>query len=191
MKGRRSRPYDTFILLESGLQQMMNDFKNHPGNGFPQKAVHKITEPGNRILLLFTFEGMLITLVNNLVGSNNNLFATRLGASDLQLSLLTTISQLVGLAVLIPGGILTDRLKNKRSMVMVSLAVLTVFYALIGCVPMLPGNRFTAFLILLAASVGPMTIYNVSWQAYFSDMIHKEEQNHIMTYRTALTFVIG
>lgn len=170
---------------------MMNDSKNHPGNGFLQKAVHKITEPGNRILLLFTFEGMLITLVNNLVGSNNNLFAMRLGASDLQLSLLTTISQLVGLAVLIPGGILTDRMKNKRSMVMVSLAVLTVFYALIGCVPMLSANRFTAFLILLAASVGSMTIYNVSWQAYFSDMVNVKEQNHIMTYRTALTFVIG
>ncbi|MBR6536011.1 MAG: MFS transporter [Lachnospiraceae bacterium] len=134
---------------------------------------------------------MLITLVNNLVGNNNNIFATRLGASDLQLSLLTTIPQLVGLMVLIPGGMLTDRLKNKRSMVMVSLLLLTMFYALIGCVPMLPGNRFTAFLILFAASVGPMTIYNVSWQAYFSDMIHIKEQNHIITYRTALTFVIG
>lgn len=121
--------------------------------------------PDNRILLLFTFEGMLITIVNNLVGNNNNLFATRLGASDLQLSLLTTIPQLVGLLVLIPGGILTDRLKNKRSMVVVSLAVLTLFYALIGCVPMLSANRFPAFLILLAVSVGPMTIphYDLSY----------------------------
>ena len=141
--------------------------------------------------MLFALEGMLITVVNNLVGNNNNIFATRLGASDLQLSLLTTIPQLVGLMVLIPGGILTDRLKNKRSMVMVSLLLLTVFYALIGCVPMLQSNRFTAFLILFAASVGPMTIYNVSWQAYFSDMVSTKEQNHIITYRTALTFVIG
>ena len=169
----------------------MNISKKHPGKGFPPKALHEITEPGNRILLLFTLEGMLITLVNNLVGNNNNLFATRLGANDLQLSLLTTIPQLVGLMVLIPGGILTDRMKNKRSMVRGSLLMLTMFYALIGCVPMLHTNQFTAFLILLAASVGPMTIYNVSWQAYFSDMINKEEQNHIMTYRTALTFVIG
>ena len=60
---------------------------------------------------------------------------------------------------------------------MVSLAVLTVFYALIGCVPMLSANRFTAFLILLAASVGPMTIYNVSWQANFSDLVNAKEQN--------------
>ena len=169
----------------------MNISKNHSGNRTPRNVVHKITEPGNRILLLFTLEGMLITLVNNLVGNNNNIFATRLGANDLQLSLLTTIPQLVGLIVLIPGGILTDRMKNKRNMVMVSLGILTMFYALIGCVPMLPANRFTAFLILFAASVGPMTIYNVSWQAYFSDMITAKEQNHIITYRTALTFVIG
>lgn len=147
--------------------------------------------PGNRILMLLTLEGMLITVVNNLVGNNNNLFATRLGASDFQLSLLTTIPQLVGLMVLIPGGLLTDRMKNKRSMVIMALLVLTMFYALIGCVPMLPVNRFGAFLILFAASVGPMTIYNVSWQAYFSDMVKGKEQNHVMTYRTALTFVIG
>lgn len=144
-----------------------------------------------RILILFTLEGMLITLVNNLVGNNNNFFATRLGASEFQLSLLTTIPQLVGLLVLIPGGILTDKLKNKRNMVMVSLLAVTLFYALIGFVPMFSTNPFTFFLILFAASVGPMTIYNVSWQAYFSDMVNAEEQNHIYTWRTALTFVIG
>jgi len=150
-----------------------------------------ITKKQNRILLLFTLEGMLITLVNNLVGNNNNFFATRLGANEFQLSLLTTLPQLVGLLVLIPGGILTDRMKNKRNMVMVSLFAVTVFYALIGFVPMLQTNRLAAFLILFAVSVGPMTIYNVSWQAYFSDMVNEEKQNHIMTYRTALTFVIG
>ena len=170
---------------------MMNRSKKHPGKGVLPTVLHNITDPGNRILLLFTLDGMLITLVNNLVGSNNNLFATRLGASEFQLSLMTTIPQLVGLMVLIPGGILTDRMKNKRNMVMVSLLFLTIFYALIGCVPMLSTNRFTAFLILVAASVGPMTIYNVSWQSYFSDLVNAKEQNHIITCRTALTFVIG
>ena len=159
---------------------MMNRSKKHPGKGVLPTVLHNITDPGNRILLLFTLDGMLITLVNNLVGSNNNLFATRLGASEFQLSLMTTIPQLVGLMVLIPGGILTDRMKNKRNMVMVSLLFLTIFYALIGCVPMLSTNRFTAFLMLVAASVGPMTIYNVSWQSYFSDLVNAKEQNHII-----------
>ena len=144
-----------------------------------------------RILILFTLEGMLITLVNNLVGNNNNFFATRLGASEFQLSLLTTIPQLVGLCVLIPGGILTDKLKNKRNMVMFSLLAVTVFYALIGFVPAFSANPFPLFLFLFAVSVGPMTIYNVSWQAYFSDMVSPEDQNNIYTWRTALTFVIG
>ncbi len=130
----------------------MNISKKHPDNGYSQDVLQKKPELANRILLLFTLEGMLITIVNNLVGNNNNIFATRLGASDLQLSLLTTVPQLVGLAVLIPGGLLTDRLKNKRSMVMVSLLVLMMFYALIGCVPMLPANRFVVFLILLATA---------------------------------------
>lgn len=177
--------------VESESWQIMNAQNNHPDSGFSKSIFHKISDPENRILLLFTIEGMLITLVNNLVGNNNNLFGTRLGASDLQLSLLTTIPQLVGLMVLIPGGILTDRMKNKRNMVRAALFMLAMFYASIGFVPMLSTNQFTAFLILLAASAGPMTVYNVSWQAYFSDVVNTEKQNHIMTYRTALTFVIG
>ena len=170
---------------------MMNITPKHSDNGFLQKIFHKISEPGNRILLWFTLEGMLITVVNNLVGNNNNLCGTRLGANDLHLCLLTTVPQLVGLMVLIPGGVLTDRMKSKRNMVRVSLFMVAMFYVLIGFVPMLRTNQFIAFLILLAISVGPMTVYNVSWQAYFSDVVHSEKQNHIMTYRTALTFVIG
>ena len=152
----------------------MNRSKNYSGNGFLQNVVYQMTEPKNRILVLFTLEGMLITLVNNLIGNNNNLFATRLGASEFQLSLLTTIPQLVGLMVLIPGGILTDRMKNKRNMVMFSLALVAVFYALIGFVPVFAEKPYTFFLILLAASVGHMTIYKVSWNAYFSDMVNAE-----------------
>ncbi|HWT75848.1 MAG TPA: MFS transporter [Mobilitalea sp.] len=153
--------------------------------------IHNVTAPRNRILLLFTIEGILITLVNNIVGNNNNLFATRLGASDYELSLVTTLPQIIGMLVLIPGGILTDRMANKRRMVTASLALITVFYAVIGFVPFLSSYRLIIFLILIALSTGPMTIYNVSWQAYFSDIVNIEDRNSILTYRTSFTFLIS
>jgi MFS family permease len=130
-------------------------------------------------------------LINYLIGFNNNLFATRLGASDYELSLVITLPQLVGMLVLIPGGILTDRMKNKRSMVIFSLAFLAICYVLIGFVPILGSYKLVAFLILLAISTGPMTIYTASWQAYFSDVVTMEERNNILTFRTAFTFLMG
>lgn len=169
----------------------MKNFKTKRYNELINLLIHNVTSPRNRILLLFTLEGMLITLVNLLVGNNNNLFATRLGASDFELSLVTTLPQVIGMLVLIPGGILTDRMVNKRSMLIASLSLIAVFYIGIGFVPFLGSYRLIAFLILIALSTGPMTIYNVSWQAYFSDIVNIEARNSILTYRTSLTFLIS
>jgi hypothetical protein len=59
--------------------------------------------PDGRVMILFAIEGILFTLVNNMVNNNNNLFALRLGASDIQISLLTTFSQIAGLIFLVPA----------------------------------------------------------------------------------------
>ncbi|MHB8127651.1 MAG: MFS transporter [Mobilitalea sp.] len=169
----------------------MKKFKIQLYHEIIASLLHNVTAPGNRILLIFTIEGILITLVNNMVGFNNNLFATRLGANDYQLSLVTTLPQVIGMLVLIPGGILTDRLVNKRSMVIASLSILTVFYVVIGFVPAFGSHRLIYFLILTAFATGPMIIYNVSWQAYFSDIVKVDARNNILTARTSFTFLIG
>lgn len=142
-------------------------------------------------MFLFAYEGILIALVNNFINNNNNLFATRLGASDFQLSLVTALPQFVGMLVLIPGGILTDRMSSKKKMVIMSLLSLAVFYFLIGFVPIMKKHRFTAFLILISLSIGPMTLYNASWQAYFSDVIPIKERNKVFTLRTKWTFLVN
>lgn len=140
---------------------------------------------------LFTYEGILITLINNLVSNHNNLFATRLGAGDYELSLVTMLPQLVGMAVLIPGGILTDSMKNKRDMVTSALLAVACIYTIIGFVPALGSYKLGAFLFLLALSSAPMTIYNVSWQAYFSDVVHPNARNSILALRSSMAFLIG
>lgn len=142
-------------------------------------------------MLLFAFEGILITMVNNFINNNNNLFASRLGASDFQLSLVTSLPQFVGMIVLIPGGILTDQMVNKRKMVILSLSSLAIVYFILGFVPMMRHYGLTAFLVLLALSIGPMTLYNSSWQAYFSDIVPIKKRNKTFTIRTRWTFLIN
>lgn len=154
-------------------------------------AIHSITSSDRRVMRLFTYEGILITLVNNLVSNNNNFFAARLGATDYELGLVTTLPQLVGMAVLIPGGIITDRMKNKRDMVTKALFAVACIYIITGFAPAFGSRRLKIFLFLLALSSAPMTIYNVSWQAYFSDAVYPNERNGILATRSAISFLAG
>ncbi len=123
--------------------------------------------PENNALLMFAVEGMLFAIATNIMNNNNNLFALRLGASDAEISLVASIPQFVGVIVLLPLGILTDRMKNKRMMVSLSLMALALFYLFIGFVPFLGNFAFPIFILFLCLSVGPLTGYNASWQAYF------------------------
>jgi hypothetical protein len=172
---------------------MSNNISTGINRGVPLRLANKLKKikKSDNNMLLFAFEGVLITLINNLINNNNNLFATRLGASDIQLSFLITIPQIVGIMILIPGSILTDRMINKRRMVIFSLSALVCVYAAVGFVPVLGKHSFTAFLILLAISVGPMTMYNTSWQAYFSDVVPINRRNQTFTLRTKWAFLVS
>lgn len=144
-----------------------------------------------RNLLLYCVEGVLATLVINLVNNNNNLYATRLGATPYELSLVMLLPQLAGMMVLIPGGILTDRLKNKRRMVTASLLCAMAAYIVLGATPYFGRYRLAAFLILLAVSAAPMALYNASWQAFFSDVVPGAYQNRTLSVRSKLLFITG
>lgn len=143
----------------------------------------------DKTMLLFAYEGLLIAIITNLINNNNNLFASRLGASDFQLSLVTALPQFVGMLVLIPGALITDRMTNKKQMVILSLIALSIVYFSLGFIPMLGHYSLLAFLILLPISIGPMTIYNASWQAYFSDVVPLQRRNRTFTFRTKWTFI--
>jgi hypothetical protein len=150
-----------------------------------------VIDGSNRNMSLFAYEGVLFAIIINLINNNNNLFASRLGASNFELSLVASLPQFVGMIVLIPGAILTDRMKNKRGMVIKSLLLLCMVYMAIGFVPMMGKYRLIIFLILISLSIGPMTMYNASWQAYFSDVISEEDRNTAFTLRTKWTFIIN
>jgi hypothetical protein len=56
---------------------------------------------------------------------------------------------------------------------------------------MLGKYSLIAFILLISLSIGPMTLYNTSWQAYFSDIVPIGERNKVFTLRTKWTFVIN
>jgi len=144
-----------------------------------------------RNFMLFALEGVLMYFVMNLVNMNNNLFATRLGANPFQLSLVTSLPQTVSMLILIPGAILTDRMKNKRTMLIFCLGLLSALYFAIGFISVLGSSRLYGFIGLLTLSAAPFALYNSSWQAFFADVVSVEHRNHTLSFRSRLTFVIG
>ncbi|MFV0342552.1 MAG: MFS transporter [Anaerocolumna sp.] len=150
-----------------------------------------LLSPINRPLLVFSVEGILYALICNMLYNNNNLFALRLGASEFQVSLVSSIPQFVGVLVLIPVGILTDRMRNKQFVVTTSLLVLSILFVMIGFSPFFGEFSFMVFLILVSLSIGPLTSYNTSWQAYFSDVVPFEGRNRVFTVRTSCVFFIN
>ncbi len=147
--------------------------------------------PKNKLAKLFALEGIVVTLIIILGHNNNNLYASRLGATASDLGLLASLPPLVGMCLLIPFALFTDRLKNKRPMVIASVIGWTVIYVLVGLVAFLPGNQIPVLIGLLIAVNAPMSLYNMSWQAFFSDVVSESERNEVYSHRTRMNTAIA
>jgi MFS family permease len=145
----------------------------------------------------YAMDGLLVAAAMYIVGNNNNLFATRLGAGDYQLSLIQFMPHVVNLIILIPGGLMTDTLHNKRKMVTGTLLLSAFLYMLIGFAPFLPflsglsDGILNTFILLLSLATGGMTLFNLSWQSFFPEVVAVEARNRVLTLRTQVFVFIG
>jgi len=151
----------------------------------------RLRMPVERAVILYVFDGLLISAINNFIGINNNLFATRLGATPFELSLVLGLPQFVGLLVLIPGALTMDRLKNRGRLLLFSVCGFTALYLALGFSPYFGDGALWVFLILLALSAAPMMLYNLSMQAFLADTIPPRRQNRTLSARQRVALVVG
>jgi MFS family permease len=140
---------------------------------------------------IFALEGLAASLVANLATAFASMFALRMGATDFQIGLISSLPPFFGLIVLLPGALATDRMKNKRSMVELSILILAISYLTVGLSPFLGSLRVWAVVIAFSLSNAPSSLYNTSWQAYFSDVVAPELRNSFYALRTKATFLTG
>src|SRR5665648_1110316 len=103
----------------------------------------------HQLARLLAAEGILFTLIITLAHNNNNLFASRLGATASDLGLIASLPPIVGMLTLIPFAMITDRLHNKKPMVIMSALGLGFLYILVGFVAFLDSNRIPFLIGLL------------------------------------------
>jgi len=146
----------------------------------------------NRNAQLYIFNAVLGGFTGNLIYStNNNLFASRLGADDYQLSLLLSIPMLISMVILIPGGFLTDALRSKRSMIVGALSAAVVLYLGIGFLPFFIEFKFNTFLLFMAAVSVSSSLCSISASVYFAEAVVVENRNRIITVQTFISSIMG
>ncbi|GEM_PF-579187 len=145
----------------------------------------------SRLARLFAIEGVLYSIIITMCHNNNNLYASRLGATSRELGLIASLPPLVGLACLIPFAIITDRMKNKRNMVIFATLLLGSMYVIVGSIAFWAGNAVWVLILMLVMVNFPMSLYNSSWQSFFSDVAMPDQRNNIYAHRTRMNTAVG
>jgi hypothetical protein len=146
---------------------------------------------GTRLAAQISVEGLLAAIVLNLATVFTAMFATRLGADSSQIGLLASLPQWAGLAILIPGTILAGRFHHSRRPVETSLLATGFLYGLAGLAPYMGEYRIWYLMAMVALANAPMSLYNTTWQNYFSDVVPVNNRNSLYTLRTSMTFAAG
>lgn len=151
----------------------------------------KLQLPQNKLLLLFALEGMLLQYVTSINGFGNNLYATNLGATDAQISFNQMIPNLVAVILMLPFGILSDRMRSAKTVPVVMLLFMGCMYVGFGTVPVLGEYRMIFYFIFLAFTAGLVATYNAQWQNLFAAAVAPPLQNNTHAFRSRFMFVIG
>ncbi len=156
-----------------------------------QKASAAAEDRTSRNILFFAAEGAFFAIVTSLGTNTNNLFLTRLGASDYQLSLLAMLAQVVSMVCLVPLAIFTDRLRDKRKMVTLLLLFIGGCYLCGAAVPFFGNAALYPMIVFIGLAVGGVEICTSSWQAFFADATLPDERNRTFAVRNQTMFIIN
>lgn len=152
----------------------------------------KLFRNNNSAAMFLIMEGIVFTMIVNLYNPFILMFAKRMGGGDFHTALLNAAPPLVAIFVLIPCGILIERINRKKQTVLVLLAVVSLFYAAIALVPMLPHQaKVLSFVILIGLMNWPGSLYITTWQSYFAEHFRGSYANRIYTVRSKYSTFFG
>jgi len=142
--------------------------------------------------MFLILEGIVYTMVINLYNPFVQMFAKRMGGNDFHTALLNAIPPLVAIFVLIPFGILIEKINRKKQTVLLLLAVLSIFYAAVAFVPFIPHQvKVLVYVALIGLMNFPGSLYLTTWQSYFADNFKGSYASRIYTLRSKYSSLFG
>ncbi len=114
-------------------------------------------------------------------------FALRLGATNTEIGLLTSIPALLALLVTIPSGQILGRQARRMPSLVWSLYIYRVGFLLAALVPWLPGtDKGTSLVWLLVAFTTPAHFFGVGWSSMLADVIPEVKRARVFAVRNIL-----
>jgi MFS family permease len=145
----------------------------------------------NPLAVKYGIDGLLMMGAISLAVNNHSIFALRLGAGDYHLSLIQFIPQILNMIILIPAGLFADSLINKRRMMSAALVMAAFFFILAGASAFIPVHTIYFFLGFVALANVSNAIFNLTWQAYFPEVVGEDERNRVLTFRARITMIVS
>lgn len=145
-----------------------------------------------RNLRCLVLHGALGALALNAVQPFLGIFAIRLGASNLEIALLSALPAVVGVAVLPLGGRWLDRFRRRQPAAVALLVLARCSFLLLAAVPAAGGLRPSALLVAAVTAMNvPATLAGLAWQALVADVIPPERRGQAMAERNRVMSLIG
>ncbi len=140
--------------------------------------------------VIFTLEGAVGAIILNLANPFFSMFARRMGADDYEIGLISSLPALVGILALIPGSILVERSRDKKRIVSMLILLFGVMYPLAAFTPFFNDFKVPLYISIIALMNWPFSVFNISWQSFFSDVM-VSGFNSAFTRRTRAATVLG
>jgi MFS family permease len=122
-------------------------------------------------------------------------FALRLGATNEEIGLLSSIPALLAILVLIPSGQILGRRARRMPLVNWSLFIHRMVFLLVALAPLVPGiPHGTAVIWLLIASAPPAHFFGVGWNSMLADVLPENRRARVFAVRSilnGLTVTVG
>lgn len=143
------------------------------------------------MMLLFGIEGIFLQFISSVNGYGNNLYATNLGATDSQLGLVQTIPNMITVCSLLPIGVIANRMKSSKPLLVALLVFMGVMYCGYATVPVMGEHRMLFFFVFLGLTVSTLQTYNAQWQTFFGDTVRSHTRNLVYTFRNRFMMFAG
>jgi len=114
-------------------------------------------------------------------------FAIRLGATNAEIGLLSSIPALLALLVTIPSGQILNRRAQRMPLVIQSLFIHRLGFLLVALIPWVPiAQKGTVLVWLLIAFSIPAHFFSVGWNSMLADLIPETNRAQVFAIRNIL-----
>jgi len=137
-------------------------------------------------------QGVYSVVSANLIAPFLGIFAVRIGASNVEVAMLSSLPALMGILAMVPGAWFIDRRTDPKRITCAFLLAHRAFYLVIAAIPFVTPNRQAAMLVAAVALMNlPGAVGNVGWQALVSRVIPPEHRAVAFATRNRLMNLTG